>query len=128
MRYLTIREILKIHKEIIINTGGIDGLRDFNALDSAVSQPMMTFEKRELYTDLASKASALCYSLILNHPFVDGNKRVGHAAMEIFLILNGYEIDASTKEQEDIILSIAAGNLDRKVFTEWIKENIKRAI
>jgi death-on-curing protein len=76
-----------------------------------VAQPHAGFGEHALYPDLASKAAALCHSLVMNHPFVDGNKRVGHAAMETFLMLNGYEVDADTDEQERIILDMAAGRL-----------------
>ena len=73
---------------------------------------------------VVSKAASLCYSLVMNHPFVDGNKRVGHAAMETFLILNGMEIDAPIDEQEKIILDLAAGILARKDFSNWLKNRV----
>ncbi len=73
----------------------------------------MTFGGQDLYPTIADKAAALGHSLIQNHPFVDGNKRVGHAAMEVFLVLNGYEISASVDEQEEIILSVASGQMSR---------------
>ena len=68
---------------------------------------------------VVEKAAALGFSLVKNHPFLDGNNRTGHAAMEVFLILNGYEIGASVDEQEQIILQLAAGEMERKAFTEW---------
>jgi death on curing protein len=73
----------------------------------------MTFGGNELYPAVVDKAVALGYSVIQNHPFVDGNKRTGHAAMEVFLVLNGFEIQSSVDEQESIILQVAAGELDR---------------
>lgn len=73
-----------------------------------MAQPQITFDGEELYPTLVEKASALGFALIKNHPFMDGNKRTGHAAMEVFLVLNGFEIDASVDEQEQIILSVAA--------------------
>jgi death-on-curing protein len=87
MRYLTLVEILELHEAIIVSTGGALGIRDMGALESAVNQPRLTFDQADLYPDIVSKAAALCFSLVMNHPFVDGNKRVGHAAMETFLIL-----------------------------------------
>ncbi|MEA1927373.1 MAG: type II toxin-antitoxin system death-on-curing family toxin, partial [Candidatus Auribacterota bacterium] len=81
------------------------------------------FAQQELYPDLVGKASALCFSLVMNHPFVDGNKRIGHAAMETFLILNESEIDCSIDEQERTILDLAAGKLDRDRFTNWLKKH-----
>lgn len=71
--------------------GGILGLRDRGSLESAVAQPEMTFDGDDLYPTITDKAAALGYSLIQNHPFLDGNKRAGHATMEVFLLLNGYD-------------------------------------
>lgn len=89
MRYLTLTEVLELHRRIIAQSGGSEGVRDLGALELALAQPRMTFANRELYPTLVEKASALGFSLIQNHPFVDGNKRVGHAAMETFLVLIG---------------------------------------
>ncbi len=88
----------------------------------------MTFEEAELYPTLADKAAALGFSLISNHPFVDGNKRIGHAAMEVFLMLNGYEIEADVDEQEQVILNVAAGQINRNGLTEWLKSHIIRRV
>ena len=123
MRYLTISEILELHEQLIAYTGGVRGIRDLGALESAINQPYAYFSGRELYPDALSKAGALCFSLVMNHPFVDGNKRVGHAAMETFLALNGYEIHAGVDEQERIFLALAAGKLVREEFVEWIKQH-----
>ena len=84
MRYLSLLEILELHEAVISETGGARGIRDMGALESALNQPRLTFDQSNLYPGIISKAAALCYSLIMNHPFVDGNKRVGHAAMETF--------------------------------------------
>src|SRR5262245_31570860 len=108
MVLLTLDQVLELHRRLIEQTGGSVGVRDFGALDSAPAQPEMTFGGEELYPTLVEKASALGFSLVMNHPFVDGNKRVGHAAMEIFLVLNGHEISAGVDEQEGIILRLAA--------------------
>ena len=121
MRYLSLGEVLELHRRIIDETGGSAGLRDLAALQSAVAQPRMTFDGEDLYPDLATKATALAYSLIQNHPFVDGNKRVGHAALETFLVLNGSELGASIDDAERMILGIASGEVDRDGFATWIK-------
>ena len=84
----------------------------------------MTFEGKEIYPSVAEKAAALCYSLINNHPFVDGNKRTGHAAMEVFLVMNGYEIEATVDTQEEIILNLASSKMERSDFLDWLKGNI----
>jgi death-on-curing protein len=124
MRYLSISEIFELHDRIISSSGGSRGVRDLNALESAVNQPRQTFDQKDLYPDIIAKAAALCFSLVMNHPFVDGNKRVGHAAMETFLILNGYEIVASVDEQESIMLSLAAGKVSRANFLKWLNNHI----
>ena len=84
----------------------------------------MTFDGVDLYPTLIDKTAALGYSLINNHPFVDGNKRVGQAAMEIFLVLNGYEIEATIDEQEQLILNIAAGHLKREALVDWLTSHL----
>jgi death-on-curing protein len=124
MRYLSLLEILELHEAIIASTGGARGIRDVGALESAVNQPRLTFDQADLYPDLVSKAAALCFSLVRNHPFIDGNKRTGHAAMETFLILNGSEIDAHVEEQERLILDLAAGKLTREELTFWLNDHI----
>ena len=124
MRYLTVGEVLEIYNRVIKQSGGGVGIRDLGALESAVAQPRMTFNGEELYPTVIEKASALGFSLIQNHPFIDGNKRAGHAAMETFLLLNGYEISAKVDEQVEIILGVASGKVDRVAFTEWLKSHV----
>jgi death-on-curing protein len=124
MRYLSLLEILELHEAVIASSGGSRGIRDIGALESAVNQPRLTFDKSDLYPDIISKAAALCFSLVMNHPFIDGNKRVGHAAMETFLILNGFEINATVDEQERIILDLAAGQMKRDAFVFWLNDHI----
>jgi death-on-curing protein len=121
MHYLSVEEIVTLHAKIVAQSGGILGLRDRGALESVVAQPEMTFDGDDLYQTMAEKAAALGHSLIQNHPFLDGNKRVGHAAMEVFLVLNGYEISAPVDEQEQIILTVAIGGMSRAEFGEWLK-------
>jgi death-on-curing protein len=124
IRYLTLVEVLNLHRQIIEQSGGALGVRDLGALQSALAQPRMTFSGEDLYPTLADKAAALGFSIIMNHPFVDGNKRTGHAAMETFLVLNGLEISASVDEQEQVILALASGNSGRESFVEWLKQHI----
>jgi death on curing protein len=125
IRYLTLSEIIDLHRQIIEQSGGISGIRDLGLLESAVSQPKMTFGGEDLYPEVTDKAAALGFSLIKNHPFVDGNKRAGHAAMEIFLVLNGLEIVALVDEQEQTILMLADSQLVREEFTDWLQKNIR---
>ncbi|NOX20976.1 MAG: type II toxin-antitoxin system death-on-curing family toxin [Nitrospirae bacterium] len=124
MRYLTLNEVLELYLLVMKQSGGAVGIRDVNALESAVAQPRMTFGGQELYPSIAEKAAVLGFSLIKNHPFLDGNKRIGHAAVETFLVLNGYEIEATVDEQEQVITDIASGKINREAFTEWIRSHI----
>jgi death-on-curing protein len=124
MRYLSLQEVISLHSLLIAQSGGSSGLRDRGAVESAVAQPEASFGGNDLYPDLASKAAALGHSLIQNHPFVDGNKRIGHAAMEVFLLLNGHEIDASVDDQEKLIIDVASGKISRIELSEWISKHI----
>ena len=120
MRYVNLGEVVDLHRALLEATGGAPGIRDLGALDSAIAQPKATFGGVDLYPTLVEKAAALCFSLVSNHPFVDGNKRVGHAAMETFLVLNGGEIDAPVDAQERLMLDLAAGQIDRAQLTNWL--------
>ncbi len=124
MRYLMLNEVLDLYRQLMEQFGGAMGIHDLNALESAIAQPRQTFGGAELYPTLVEKASALGYSLVMNHPFVDGNKRTGHAALETFLVLNGFELNAPVDEQEHIILRLAAGELQREDFTDWLRAHI----
>ncbi len=123
MRFLTLIEVLELHRKVMDQSGGALGMRDVGLLESAIAQPRMTFSGEDLYPSLLEKAAALGFSIIMNHPFVDGNKRTGHAAVETFLILNGMEISASVDAQEYIVLAIASGELGRETFVEWLKQH-----
>lgn len=124
MRCLTLGELLELHRRIIEQSGGASGIRDLGLAESALAQPRMSFGGTELYTTLPEKAAALCFSLVMNHPFVDGNKRIGHAAMETFLVMNGLELDAGVDDSEQVILQLAGGELRRQEFTEWVTTHV----
>jgi death on curing protein len=123
MRYPTLAEILDLHERLLSTSGGARGVRDLAMLESSVAQPRATFDQQDLYPDIISKSAALCHGLILNHPFVDGNKRTGHAAMELFLILNGLQLSADVSDQERVILDLAAGKMSRHDFTAWVRQH-----
>jgi death-on-curing protein len=93
MKYLRVEQVLRTHARVIEKSGGDPGVRDFGLLDSAVAQPRAGFGGRDLYPELADKAAALAFSLVMNHPFSDGNNRTGYAAMMMFLSRNGHTID-----------------------------------
>ena len=124
MRYLTLGEVVALHRAVVAATGGADGIRDLGGLESALAQPKVTFDGVDLYSTVIDKAAALAFSLALNHSFVDGNKRIAHAAMAVFLDLNGLAIEASTDEQEQVMLDLAGGKLSREAFTTWLAEHV----
>lgn len=124
MCYLTLNEVLELHSRLIQTSGGMNGIRDVGGIESAIAQPRMTFGGEELYPTIVEKTVALGYSIVKNHPFVDGNKRTGHAAMEVFLVLNGYEISAKLGEQEKIILQVTSGEMSREDLESWIQAHI----
>jgi death on curing protein len=124
MRYPTLSEVLELHYRLVERSGGAHGLRDLGALQSALAQPRMTFGGTELYATIEDKAAALCYSLVQNHPFIDGNKRIGHATMEVLLILNGFELRAPIDEAERLILSVASGTSSREALAQWIQSHL----
>jgi len=119
-RCLSLGEVLRLHARIIAASGGADGLRDLGMLESAIGQPRQTFGGEDLYPTLQAKASAIGFSLIANHPFVDGNKRIGHAALEATLMLNGFELAATIDEAEAEILAVASGQRTREQLEEWV--------
>lgn len=125
MRYLSLGQLLEMYFRIMEQTGGAAGVRDWVGLQSALAQPRMTFRGKDLYPSNVEKAAALGFSLIMNHPFIDGNKRIGHASMEVFLLLNGLELQADVDEQERVILSVASGKLGRQELTSWLRSHVR---
>ena len=124
MRLLSLGEVLHLHRLVVAASGGASGVRDLGALESAVAQPHASFEGTALYSTLVEKGAALAFSLVRNHPFLDGNKRTGHAALETFLMLNGFEIVAPVSEQEEVFLGLASGSLAREEFVSWLEAHV----
>lgn len=125
MRSLTLGEVIDLHQRVIEETGGAVGVRDLSALKAAVSLPRVTFDGRDLYPSIVEKAAALCFSLVMNHPFLDGNKRTAHAALEVTLVLNGLELSATIDEQEGVFLALAGGSLNRAEFVAWVRSRVE---
>jgi death-on-curing protein len=124
--YLSLEQILDLHERQVRTFGGSRGLRDRGAVESAIARPAMTFGGEDLYPEAADKASALMHSLVMNHGFVDGNKRVGASAAELFLELNGYRLAAKDEELEEITLTVARGELDAEALAIWFRQRISR--
>jgi death-on-curing protein len=124
--YLSLEQIYDLHEIQIGHYGGGKSLRDSGALEAALARPAMTFAGEDLYPDIAAKTAAMMHSLVMNHPFVDGNKRVGAHAALLFLAANGYRIDLSAKELEEITLTVARGELDAESLAIWFRQRISR--
>lgn len=122
MRYLKADEVLLIHERILDKFGGGRGLRDWGLLDSAGKRPRAAFEGMNLYPDLFTKAAALGHFLVLNHPFVDGNKRTAWEAMHTFIEENGYSLQAEHDEIVELMLRIEDGNLGVEQIASWLKD------
>ena len=119
-RYLTVDEVLALHDQAIARFGGSPGVRDAGLLDSAVAQPMAGFGGVELYPTLPEKAAAIGFALVKNHAFIDGNKRVGLAALDVFLRLNGHRIPPDPDGIEATILAVANSTLNRDGLAAWV--------
>jgi death-on-curing protein len=122
MKHVTLRHIFRLHQLILEQASGRAGVRDLGGLESAVAQPRLTFDGADLYPTVREKAAALGFSLIRNHPFTDGNKRVGHAAMELLLALNGLTLEADIDTAERVILGVAAGALGREELLGFLQD------
>lgn len=123
MILLNKEQIIDIHSLLIKESGGIDGLRDENLLESAINAPFQTFAGDELYPTIQKKAACLCYGLVNNHAFIDGNKRIGILAMMIFMELNGVGIECTDEKLIRLGLEIASGNMKQKQILMWIIEH-----
>lgn len=120
MKILSRQQVLLLHQQLLQASGGTGGIRDDGLLDSALSAPFATFDGKSLYPSIQTKAARLGYGLICNHPFVDGNKRIGAHVMLVFLALNGIELDYTQQELIDIILSVAAGQATADDLLQWV--------
>jgi len=120
---LTKEQILLMQEQLIKRYGGSHGIRDEGMLDSALSAPFQGFAGVDFYPTVTSKAVRLSYGLIMNHPFIDGNKRIGALALLAMLDLNHIEINTSSKELEETILSVASGRLREEEYLSWVQEH-----
>lgn len=125
MNYLSVAQVLFIHARLIAETGGSPGLRDLGLLSSAVARPQATFDGQDLYPDLFSKTAALMDSLVRNHAFIDGNKRVGITAAGLFLRIHGRQLTASNAELERFTWDVAQTHASLDSMTIWFEQNSK---
>ena len=120
---ISVKEAQAIHKILIDAFGGSHGVRDLALLDSALARPFQTFENTDLHSTPIQKAASLIESILINHPFIDGNKRTGYVLMRIFLIDNGLDINASQEEKFDLVISIASGQTKFDQIVEWLTKH-----
>ena len=125
MKVLSKRQILMLHSMLVAQSGGMDGLRDEGLLESAINTPLQTFDGQELYPTVLEKAARLGYGLIHNHPFMDGNKRIGTHAMLVFLDLNNITLSYEDDDLIAAILRVASGDMDEGELLEWLKIHIE---
>lgn len=123
MKRLSKEQVLMLHSQLIQQTGGCDGVRDYTLLDSALETPFQSFGGYELYPTIQAKAARLGYGLIKNHCMLDGNKRIGTHVMLVFLSLNGIEISYTQKELYEVILDVASDKIGYKDLLNWILQH-----
>ncbi len=124
--YVSLEQVLALHQLLIQRFGGAAGLRDRGALEAAVARPRMTFGGEDLYPDVQAKAAAILQSLVMGHPFVDGNKRTGAAAAELFTNLNDMDLTAEDDELVDVTLAAARGEVSAEAIAIWLRQRSRR--
>jgi death on curing protein len=120
---IEIEEVIHIQQRLIEEFGGMKGLRDFGLLDSALKRPFMTFGKTDLYQSVLDKACVLIHGIIQNHPFYDGNKRIGYFLFRAFLLSQGYDLKANEDEKYDLVIKIAQGDLSYPDILKWLNDH-----
>ncbi len=126
IKYLTLEQLLLIHELQIEEFGGSYGIRDLNGLDSAIMRPQSSFGGKDLYVSFFDKAAALMHSVILNHAFVDGNKRTGMVSGIVFLEMNGFKLEVEQEEFSSTARSIANKEISITEISKWLKNNSKK--
>jgi death-on-curing protein len=123
--YISLEQVLELHGLQIRRFGGLAGLQDRGALEAAVARPQMTFGGEDLYPDVHAKAAAMMHSLVMNHPFVDGNKRTGAAAAEFFMMLNEIDLTAEDVELVEVTLAVARGEMSAEALAIWLRQRTR---
>lgn len=118
-----IKEVEQLHRILIDKFGGLHGIRDNTALESALARPFQTFDGKELYPSVLEKAASFIESILINHPFIDVNKRTGYTLLRLFLIQNGIDIIASQDNKYEFVIDIASGTLKYERIVFWLTAN-----
>ena len=121
---ISVKEVEEIHNILIDTFGGAHGIRDLMALESALARPFQTFDNKDLHPGQIHKAASLIESILINHPFIDGNKRTGYVLMRILLINNDLDIVASQQEKYKFVLDIASGDTRLEEIIEWLNIHV----
>ncbi len=124
MLYFSKDDIVFLHQEIIEEFGGSHGIRDEGMLDSAVNAPLQTFDSSDLYPAPIEKIARLSFSLVMDHPFIDGNKRIAAKTLDVGLEANGIFLKASNEEMIEEFFGLAAGEINYPSFLSWVKFRI----
>lgn len=124
-KFLSRRLLLAIHRDQLAEHGGRPGIRDPALLESALEQPRATFDKKLLHPTVTEQAAAYLFHLARNHPFVDGNKRVALAAMDVFLRINGHQLQLDDDELYDLVIRVAEGTMEKSEVAGLITKNTK---
>jgi death-on-curing protein len=124
---ISIQEALEVHALLIARFGGSAGVRDFGMLESSLSRPFQQFDGKELYPSVLLKAASLIESILINHPFIDGNKRVGYMLLRWFLLKNGMDIHATQEEKYRFIIGIASGEIQFESIFDWLSQYTRDA-
>ncbi len=123
IEFLTLEDVLETHREQIQVYGGIDGIRDPGLLESAMAQPQAQFGGVYLHEDLCAMAAAYLFHLVQNHPFLDGNKRVGLETALLFLEINGFPLNVTSDELIDLVLQTAQGRKEKSAISEFFRQH-----
>ena len=118
--------VFTIHTDLLHRYGGEAGIRDRNLLASALAQPKMTAGGKYLHNSIFDKAAAYGFHVCMNHPFIDGNKRVALVLMDIFLRKNGWEIESPEEEIYTMMISLASGKINKSQLSLWLKEHTSK--
>ena len=123
--FLEVTDVLEIHRQLIERFGGSHGLRDRGLLESSLATPQSMFGGQYLHEFPHEMAAAYLFHLVKNHPFIDGNKRIGATAARVFLLINGMAFDPTEQEYGDLTLAIASGQADKAVAFTFFKTHVR---
>lgn len=123
---IPLKTVKEIHSRLIDRFGGAQGIRDISALESAISRPFQTFDGAELYPTTIEKGASLIESILINHPFIDGNKRTGYVLLRLLLISNGLDFSVTQDQCYSFIIDIASGKLNTEGIVHWLIGNTSR--